>query len=88
MRPRVESQAEQAGPRATIRVVDPLALLASRLPPDAFTIESVDLAEGSRDWWTLAMLRETRGDGASLPAALAEVERRCRFACRARRRSG
>lgn len=70
MRPRVESQAEQAGPRATIRVVDPLALLASRLPPDAFTIESVDLAEGSRDWWTLAMLRETRGDGASLPAAV------------------
>jgi alkyldihydroxyacetonephosphate synthase len=61
-----------AGPAAwvTIRGVDTLNLLASRLPDGAVTTDAEILHERAIDSWALALLRRVRGDELPLPAAV------------------
>ncbi len=58
--------------RRSIRFVNgALASLSKRLPADALSTDPEDLRTRSHDWWTLGMLRETRGDRPALPLAVA-----------------
>jgi alkyldihydroxyacetonephosphate synthase len=50
--------------------VSDLASLRSLLPDDAVSTEPADLEAHAHDWWTLALLRERRGDRFALPAAV------------------
>jgi alkyldihydroxyacetonephosphate synthase len=52
------------------RVDDALASLSERLPDGAISTDPDDLRSRSRDWWTLGMLREVRGDPVALPLAV------------------
>ncbi|HYB16630.1 MAG TPA: FAD-binding oxidoreductase, partial [Streptosporangiaceae bacterium] len=54
----------------TIRGVDTLNLLASRLPDGAVTTDAEILRERAIDSWALALLRRVRGDELPAPAAV------------------
>jgi alkyldihydroxyacetonephosphate synthase len=54
----------------TIRAVDTLNVLASRLPDGAVTTDAQILRERAIDSWTLALLRRARGDELPVPAAV------------------
>jgi alkyldihydroxyacetonephosphate synthase len=45
--------------------------LAQRLPPDTVSTAPEELAERGRDRWSLALLRQVRGEGGEPPAAVA-----------------
>ncbi len=44
--------------------------LRELLPDGAVSTDAADLAAHAHDWWTLALLRERRGDQVTLPAAV------------------
>jgi alkyldihydroxyacetonephosphate synthase len=54
----------------TIRAVDTLNVLASRLPDGAVTTDAQILRERAIDSWALALLRRARGDELPVPAAV------------------
>jgi alkyldihydroxyacetonephosphate synthase len=54
----------------TIRAVDPIDSLASRLPRGAVTTDPQILRERAIDSWTLGLLRQVRGDELLEPAAV------------------
>ena len=47
-----------------------LSSLRALLPDGAVSTDAADLAAHSHDWWTLALLRERRGDDVPRPAAV------------------
>jgi alkyldihydroxyacetonephosphate synthase len=51
-------------------VTSDLRSLAAQLPDGAVSTEPADLAAHAHDWWTLALLRQRRGDVFTLPAAV------------------
>ncbi len=55
---------------ATIRAVDTLDILVSRLPDGAVTVDAEILRERAIDSWALALLRRARGDELPIPAAV------------------
>ena len=55
---------------ATIRAVDTLDILVSRLPAGAVVADAETLRERAIDCWALALLRRARGDELPLPAAV------------------
>jgi alkyldihydroxyacetonephosphate synthase len=50
--------------------VDPLDVLAARLPVGAVTTDPDILRDRAIDWWALALLRRSRGDDLPVPAAV------------------
>jgi alkyldihydroxyacetonephosphate synthase len=58
------------GTWVTIRAVDTLNVLASRLPDGAVTTDAQILRERAIDSWALALLRRARGDELPVPAAV------------------
>ena len=44
--------------------------LAAQLPDGAVSTDPADLSSHAHDWWTLALLRQRRGDRFTLPAAV------------------
>ncbi len=57
-------------PWVTIRVVNPLDMLVSRLPDGTVRTDSETLRERAIDSWALALLRRVRGDEPPIPAAV------------------
>ena len=57
-------------PWVTIRVVNPLDMLVSRLPDGAVRTDAETLRERAIDSWSLALLRRVRGDELPVPAAV------------------
>jgi alkyldihydroxyacetonephosphate synthase len=50
--------------------VEPLAVLAGRLPDGAVTTDAATVADRAIDSWSLALLRRSRGDDLPVPAAV------------------
>ena len=75
---RIASTARRSSPQTgapgalcvTIRAVDPIDSLASRLPRGAVTTDPQILRERAIDSWTLGLLRQVRGDELLEPAAV------------------
>ena len=57
-------------PWVTIRVVNPLDMLVSRLPGGTVRTDAETLRERAIDSWSLALLRRVRGDELPVPAAV------------------